>query len=293
MKSSARVACAAGLAVLLSGVHAIAEGSADARRDVFNKTKASVIRVSAMLKMDMRESGLPIQLGGMGDREIETCATVIAPDGLSVTSYITLNPLSLLGNGLKIRVNDEDMNLKPKTDITQIKYHMPDGTEVPARMVYKDQDLDIVFLMPDLKDGAKAPKFDVMEVKDGATVRELDSIMVIGRLTKELSRTACVSEGQVTAVVAKPRLMYDLAIGGQVTVGCPVFNAEGQLVGFTLVLSKNQDESTEASAMMQLGAQVIVLPAGEVKGLVDAARKAAEKKDKDTDSKADSKPESK
>lgn len=289
MKSSVKIACAVGLAVLLSSVHAGAVSNADAKREAFSKSKGSVIRVSAMLKMDMRESGLPIQLGGLGDREIETCATIIAPDGLAVTSYITLNPLSLLGKGMKIRVNEEDVELKPKTEVTQIKYHMPDGTEVPARMVYKDQDLDVVFLMPDLKEGATAPKFEALNLKEGAAARELDDIVVVGRLSKELNRTACVCEGHVTAVVAKPRLVYDLAIGGQVTVGCPVYDVQGQLLGFTLVLSRNQDESTEMSAMMQLGAQVIVMPAGEVKGLVDAARKAAEKKDKDAGDKTESK----
>ncbi|MEY4387710.1 MAG: hypothetical protein RLY20_2993, partial [Verrucomicrobiota bacterium] len=59
---------------------------------------------------------------------------------------------------------------------------------------------------------------------------------------------------------------------GTPTTGCPVFNAKGELIGFTLI---HRDVS---SAMGMMGAEVVIMPANEISSLVDQARKAAAKK---------------
>src|SRR5262245_18221211 len=91
---------------------------------------------------------------------------------------------------------------------------MPDGTEVLARLVCNDKDLDLAFLVPDLKSGEKSPKFTPLDLKPGSDAKELEEVVLVTRLAKRLSYTSAVSVGQIIVVVTKPRIAYDFAVGG-------------------------------------------------------------------------------
>ena len=135
---------------------------------------------------------------------------------------------------------------------------MPDGTEVPARVVFRDKDLDAAFLMPDLKDGEKAPTFTSVDPQKSVAAKELDEIVSVTRLAKNMSYSSAVMLGHVCAVVTKPRTVYDFATHGTPTTGCPVFNSQGKLLGFTLI---HRDVSSDVGMM---GAEVIIMPASEI-----------------------------
>jgi S1-C subfamily serine protease len=241
----------------------------EAARSVFNKTKDAIVSVNAVLK---------VEFGGRSqDQEVETTGTIISPDGLMVASATTLNPASALMENLESRLGDEaTAQGKPKIELSDIKYRLPDGTEIPARVVFKDKDLDVAFLAPDLKEGEKAPQFNTVNVQSGATVKELDEIVSVTRLAKNMSYTPAVMLGNVVAVVTKPRTVYDFAMQGTPTTGCPVFTGKGELVGFTLV-------HRDVAGRGMMGAEIIIMPASEISGLMDQARKAAAKKPEKSD----------
>ena len=254
----------AGLAagsLLLGSLHA---ADIEAARAVFNKSKDAIASVNGVLK---------VEVGGRSqDQEVETTGTLIGSDGLMVASATALNPASALLENLESRFGGETGQVKPKVSLTDLKYRMPDGTEVPARIVFKDKDLDAAFLVPDLKEGEKAPTFATVDVQNSVPAKELDEIISVTRLAKNMSYTSAVMLGHICAVVTKPRTVYDFATHGTPTTGCPIFNTKGQLIGVTLI---HRDVSSSAGMM---GAEVVIMPASEIAGLTEQARKAAAKK---------------
>jgi hypothetical protein len=241
----------------------------EAARTVFNQNKDAIVSVTAVLK---------VEYGGQSrDQEVETTGTVIGKDGLLVASATAVNPASALMENFESRLGGESGAPKPKISLTDVKYRMPDGTEIPARIVFRDRDLDAAFLVPDLKEGEKPPAFTSVDVQNSAVGRELDEIVSVTRLAKNMSYTSAVMLGHICAVVTKPRTVYDFATHGTPTTGCPVFNPQGKLIGLTLI---HRDVSSDVGMM---GAEIVVMPAAEIAGLVDQARKAAAKKSNDSE----------
>jgi S1-C subfamily serine protease len=264
--------CAAALAAL-AGLHATAADLAAQAREILGHDQDSIINVSAMCKLDMSGSGLPFAMSGFGDAQETQCTgTVIDAAGLTVVSYTALNPMDKISGAMKkIKMGDEDNAVKSKTELNRIQMHLADGTELSARLVFKDKELDLAFLVPDPKEGEKAPAFTPVKLGP-ATAKELDDVVVLSRHAKELGYQPIVTVGQVTSVIKKPRAMYDLSTPGQ--PGALVFLPDGQLLGLTVSFS-GEEESLSFSEMQM---QVLVLPAPEISKLADQAKKAAEKK---------------
>src|SRR4029079_3865605 len=85
------------------------------------------------------------------DDSSDTVGTVIDPSGLTVLSLGALHPGAMMnkiivdtaqGNGDRPQLNSEP---------TDVKIRFPDGREVSARIVLRDEDLDLAFLMPPVK----------------------------------------------------------------------------------------------------------------------------------------------
>ena len=243
----------------------------DTARTVFEKNKEAVIKVTAVVKIEV--PGRSSQ-----GQDVEISGTVIGADGLTVVSAASINPVAALLDA----AGDERIPNKPKVELTEIKYVLADGTEIPGRLVYKDKDLDLAFLVPDLKEGETAPKFTSLEVKEGPKAHELDDIISLARLSKSMSHAPSVSIGQIVATVTKPRTVYDFSLNGTPTTGTPVFTSTGELLGFCMIHPDDGGaDPAKLRAMMSggVGNEVVILPAGEVAGLVDSARKAAAKKE--------------
>ena len=108
-----------------------------ARKSLQTYDKA-VISVAAVLKIEMG--------GSEQERKTQCVASIIDPCGLAVTSLTNLNPQSLL----KLRFGRAGGAAMPDFDcqVQEVKYRLTDGTEVPARIVLKDEELDLAFLAP-------------------------------------------------------------------------------------------------------------------------------------------------
>jgi len=266
------VFCAVALAVP-AGLHAAAADILPQAREILSHNQDSIINVTAMCKLDMSSSGLPFAMGGFGDaQEIQCVGTVIDPSGLTVVSYTALNPMDKISGAMKkIKMSDDDNGLKSKTVLNRIQMHLADGTELSARLVFKDKELDLAFLMPDPKENEKMPSFAPVKLA-AATAKELDDVVVLSRHTKELGYQPIVTVAQVTSVIKKPHAMYDLSIPAQ--PGALVYLPDGQLLGLTVSFA-GEEESLSFSAMQM---QILVLPAPEICKLADQAKKAAEKK---------------
>ena len=143
------------LTLTLAAGAALADTKETARA-VFAKSKDAVIRVTAILKVEVAGRN-------SSSEDVEVSGTIIGDDGLAVVSASAINPVAAIVDA----AGEERVSSKPKVELTQIKYRLADGTEVPARLVFKDKDLDLAYLVPDLKEGETAPKFTSLEVKEG------------------------------------------------------------------------------------------------------------------------------
>jgi hypothetical protein len=262
---------AAALAALVS-TSALAADLTQTARDLFGKQQNSLVTVSALNKMDMGSSGLPIR--GLGDAQETSCnGLVLDGSGLTVVSYAALNPMEKAASAIKLQMGDdsEDSALKFKSELSRVQMRLADGTEVPARLVFKDKDLDLAFIVPEPRAGDKAPVFTSVSLASDVTAKELDEIIMLSRHNKSLGYQATVDLGRITGVISKPRTMYDLS--GGVRPGAAVFLADGRLLGVVVAAS------SEGGSLFSMGMEQLVLPAAEISKLADQAKKAAAKKD--------------
>ena len=81
------------------------------------------------------------------EQKTQCAAAIIDPSGLAVTSLTNLNPQKAMAK-IRIRRGGETQTLELDCQVQEVKYRLTDGTEVPARIVLKDEDLDLVFLAP-------------------------------------------------------------------------------------------------------------------------------------------------
>ena len=260
------------LAAGLAAGGARAADTKETARATYGRVKDAVITVTAVMKMEV---------GGRGGKsqDLEMSGTIIGADGLTLVSALTLNPASAVLDNLDKMGGEERMGGKPKVELSQIKYRLADGTEIPARIAYQDKDLDLAFLVPDLKEGEKAPAFTFVEVRSGAQARELDDAFCVTRLPRHMSYTSAVMIGQIISVITKPRTVYDFAITGTPIPGSPVFTADGSLLGFMMMQRDGGGggSAQELRALLGGGGEIVIMPAAEVAGLIDQARKAAAK----------------
>ena len=91
-------------------------------------------------------------------------ATIVDPSGLAVTSLSALNP--------KRSGNLGPIAIQIVSQLQTAKYHLADGTEIPVRVVLKDEDLDVAFLAP-LKplDAETKAKITTIPLSDAAPRR--------------------------------------------------------------------------------------------------------------------------
>lgn len=258
----------------LLGVTASAGDLAPKAREILANSKASLITVSALTKMDLGGTGLPIRIGGLGEAQETSCdGLVLEASGLTVVSYTALNPMERVAGVLKMRMSeDDDSALKTKTELSRLQMRLEDGTEVPARLVLKDKELDLAFIVPDPKEGDKLPPFTPVKLSADPPVTEMDEVVLLWRHAKDLGYQPIVTTGHVTSVIKKPRTMYDLSTAGR--PGAPIFLPDGRLLGMAVTFG-----DSSGGGLMAMGAmEALVLPASEITKLADQAKKAAARK---------------
>jgi S1-C subfamily serine protease len=278
MKNSCGTLSKAAVAMVLIGALAASGGEiVQQARDILARVQPSVVTVSALSKLDTSGSGLPIRIGGLGEAQESSCpGLVLDGAGLTVVSYTALNPMAKMADSIQIRMGDDagddSSTVKTKAELSRIRIRLGDGAEVPARLVLKDKELDLAFLVPDPKEGEKKLAFAPVKLSADALAKELDEIVSVSRHGTELGGQPVVDIGRVTSVIAQPRPMYDLSIASS-PPGTAIFLPGGELLGLVVAISG------KGQGMMSLGSmQMLILPATDVMKLADKAREAAAKK---------------
>lgn len=257
-----------GAAVVL-GIASTARGAdaalkARARR-LLEEHRDAVVTVKLVLSTRMIMMGRE-----MNKRESknEVTGTVIDPSGLTVTSNWAMDPMSAAMEAGAAMAGGE-VQFKTETDVVDAKIVLADGTELPARVVLKDKDLDLAFVKP--KEEPEEPLPHVSFSKAAVEPEILDDVILIGRLGRAVKRVNSLAVTQIAAIVKRPRKFYVCDIASGFThIGCPVFTADGETLG---VLVMRQTPGGASGAVMMLGGmQPVVLTSED---LLDVAAQAA------------------
>jgi hypothetical protein len=205
----------------------------------------------------------------MGDREqppreqrIEVNGTVISPDGLTVTTLGQVDPQATL-EALRAGSSGGRMPEIVGSEFKEVKLRLANGTEVPARFVLKDADLDLAFMAPEAtpeNPGHDFPYVKLDEVADGAL---LGNYFYVGRAAKVQQRVPLVRTTEIIGIVEHPRRLYLLTEQASLWMGTPVFNPEGRVLGITLQHFANGQRSG-----------LIVLPAEDIAEMAKQATTA-------------------
>jgi hypothetical protein len=153
---------------------------------------------------------------------------------------------------------------------------MADGQEIPATIVMRDNDLDLVFIRSMKK--FEKPVSAIAMTKHTDELSVMDEVLILTRLGNMTGRIPSISLFRVEAVVKKPRVFYVIdedAISGR--LGAPVFSIDGKLVGL-LVLNRRQAEDKKFSmsdlfgGASRTGILPGILPSDEIAAVAKQAR---------------------
>ena len=209
--------------------------------------------VSATVKVEISSGGrsYPPQ-----EQKLEALGTVLSKDGLVALSLTKVDPTASIlsrvrGGGASVNVNYSEVNIL-----------MQDGSEVPARLLLKDSDLDLAFLLP-LKDDKKNEDEIVFQpvLKSEKTNKPqpLDEVASLGKLSRNLYRQSTLMRGWVNAVIEKPREYYVI---DRLSPGTPVFDASGHWLGIGVYKMVSGKPT-----------QIVTLPAEDVLEIAEQVRK--------------------
>ncbi len=238
-----------------------------------------VVHVKVVLKVRLIVEG---REASKAENEVESLGTVIDPSGLTVLSYTNVDASRIYGDLLrKAKSGGEGTpKIDIQIDVGSVKLLLPDENEIPARIVLRDKDLDLVFVRPTEK---PARPMHALDLSRGAAPGLLDEVLILARLGEVAGRIPSVSVFRIEAVLRKPRISYAIdqdAMSGR--LGAPVFTTDGKVVG--LYLLRVADTAGAAGSGLdlifggagKLGFYPVILPAEEIAVI---ARQAMEVKD--------------
>ena len=208
--------------------------------------------VSATVRVEVSAGGrsMPPQ-----EQKLEALGTIIAEDGLTVLSLSRVDPTATLLS--RIRTPGGSVNV----NYTEVLLLMQDGTEVPAKLLLKDTDLDLAYVLPIKEKGEKHAKRTFSHVPRSSKTKDplpLDEVVSLGKLGRNLYRQSTLRKGWVNAVIEKPRKYFVIE---NTAPGTPVFDREANWLGIVVYkMDRGQPSS------------IVTLPADDIDEIAEQVR---------------------
>jgi len=257
-------------AALLVTVCAVADERAEKGRDIVERWQSSVVTVRLVMEQRIVVGG---QERSKTEGKNEVTGTIIDPSGLVVVSYFSTSPNELYAQLAAAR-GDDSRDFKMESEATDVKIRLPDGKELPAKIVLRDKDLDLAFIRPVEKPAEPLPAVDLSAK---ATLELLDTVVVINRLGRVASWATAVYIDRIHAIAEKPRRFY--VPGGmgamESELGCPAFTLDGKAVGILVlrVLPSGGGGGSSFGGMSDMGMLPVILPSEDI---LEVAKQAPE-----------------
>jgi len=185
------------------------------------------VKGSVIFRATMDDRALPAQ-----ENKIDVSGTVVTPTGLTVTSLSLVDPKTLFDN-LRAKIpSGQDLKLI-QGDFQNLRLAFGDGTELPAKIVWRDADHDVALLAPTdpLPAGRTLTCVNLNEAPAAAIV--LGTYFQVSRASEAMRRMPVVYPCTVIGIAERPRRMI---IVNTDAVGCPIFDLQGRALGICLRL---------------------------------------------------------
>jgi S1-C subfamily serine protease len=250
-----------------SGARAGAQDDRAAAREIVKRWQAAIVNVRVVLKMRVSVGGREMQ---SMDESVETVGTVIDPSGLTVLSLGSLNPGSMMNKLMGSGGSDQD-RMEIGSEPSDVKLRLPEGRELSARIVLRDEDLDLAFLRPTMKPDKP---FVAINLADEGRPSLLDQVIILSRLGRVGGWTPAASLQTIGAIIEKPRTFYVIETGGTGGMGTPAFMSSGKVVGLLTMRSVQAGRPGMFSMMggtEGLGLLPVILPAADVREIAQQA----------------------
>ena len=246
-----------GLAVLcLTSLHAD-EAVNEMARKLQSDLSESIVTVKVVVDVEVVVGGSANQ---SQEQRIEAPGTVIQKNGMTVVSNSSIDIADQVEQQLRRQARGRGVDVK--TTLKAVHLLMPDGTEIPSKVVLKDEDLDLAFVLPVAEEvEAEGVEFTpVTFPEETPETQLLDPIILLNRLGQDLDRELSVYITKVEALIKKPRKFI---VTHNSSTGTPAFLGNGEPLG--LYVRRIVNGSAASS---------VVLPAKEVARLAKEASTA-------------------
>ncbi|MCW1923790.1 serine protease [Luteolibacter arcticus] len=264
------------IVLALAATTALASASTAELRDTAKKLSAehkdAVVWLSVLAKTSMSADGdVPAQIKSAlaaqeKEEKSEVTGTIIDASGLIVTALGGLDKSSMV-DGQTVNTPMGPIKLKSNSEIKEVKVITADGSEVPADLVLKDEDLGLAFIKVRMdSEEAKGIEFKAINLADSAKGEVLDECIALGRLDESLNREASLLTTEISGITTRPRTFYRVATDA---IGCPIYLANGKLLGVSVL--RNPKGNSSRTGQIQISP--VILPAADI------AKVAAQAKD--------------
>jgi S1-C subfamily serine protease len=256
-------ACLAGLAP----VRAQSLEERTAARDVLSRRSDAIVTVLATLKAHMSQAGRDRPAP---DQAVQASATVLDPSGLAVMALSTIDPGNLMARNPALSA----AKLSLETELSDVKLRLADGSEVAAKVVLRDSDLDLLFVRP-----AVPPDKPLAAVDSASPVfAAIDPVVIVHRLQEAANWKAAAGFGTIQVVVEKPRRFYMLQTNAAANgLGGAIFNSKGEFGG--IVAMRQSDDARhnalngmQGGMLQTLGMITVVIPAADIREIAKQAK---------------------
>lgn len=207
------------LLLLSPTARALSDAEAAAGRALLKRYADTIVGVELVVTLKGMQGDRPIP---PREQKREINGTFVNSAGLTVLSLASIDPRVGLPPQLAGQVRFDEPEFK------EVKLRLADGTEMPARVVLKDADLDLAFIAPEAPPAAPVVFVDLAARAEAVI---LGTYYDISRANKLAQRAPAVRAINVTGLIEKPR-RYVLA--SEFSPGCPVFDATGNVLGIAL-----------------------------------------------------------
>lgn len=200
---------------------AVSEAEATAGRALLKRYADTIVGVELVvtLKGMQGERQLPPR-----EQKVEINGTLVTAKGLTVLSLAGIDPRGTIPPNIAAQIRFDEPEFK------EVKLRLTDGTEIPARVVLKDADLDLAFIAP-VPESVPAGALPFVDLANRAEPVVLGTYYSVARAPKLQQRVPAVRIIYVPGIIEKPRRFL---LASEYNPGCPSFDAEGKVLGIAL-----------------------------------------------------------
>lgn len=216
-------------AVIVPPARALPENEAAPGRLILRHLADAVVTIKATVTLNITvdERAIPPQ-----DNKVDVSGTMITPTGIVVTSLNAIDPRAYF-EALRSRAPGGSEVKLSQSAYKELKLVFGDGTEMPAKMLWKDADRDVALLAPvaPLPAGRTVTYVNLNDAPASAIV--LGSYFELSRMGEALKRAPVVRPSTVIGIIERPTRML---LVSTYSVGCPVLDVQGHALGICLRL---------------------------------------------------------